>query len=155
MLKQARDADWVDYASVTALKMAALRLARKGFAKRDDEQMAAFRQFVMQEGESLYWQAAFDALHAYQIGEDEMRWGWPVWPEAYQSVDTPEVKAFCETHADEVDFYLWLQWLAYSQFAACWQVSGAITCRSVCIAIWPSAWRKVGRRHGVTVNFTV
>ncbi|ELD3232430.1 TPA: 4-alpha-glucanotransferase [Enterobacter hormaechei] len=123
LLKQARDADWVDYASVTALKMAALRLAWKGFAKRDDEQMAAFRQFVMQEGESLYWQAAFDALHAYQVQEDEMRWGWPVWPEAYQSVDTPEVKAFCETHADEVDFYLWLQWLAYSQFAACWQVS--------------------------------
>ena len=117
MLKQARYADWVDYASVTALKMAALRLAWKGFAKRDDE------QFVMQEGESLYWQAAFDALHAYQVQEDEMRWGWPVWPEAYQSVDTPEVKAFCETHADEVDFYLWLQWLAYSQFAACWQVS--------------------------------
>ncbi|MGU0057166.1 hypothetical protein ACVXG7_24540 [Enterobacter hormaechei] len=35
MLKQARDADWVDYASVTALKMAALRLAWKGFAKRN------------------------------------------------------------------------------------------------------------------------
>lgn len=123
MLQQARDAEWVDYATVTALKIAALRLAWKGFAKRDDEQMAAFRQFVMQEGESLYWQAAFDALHAYQVQEDEMRWGWPVWPEAYQSVDTPEVKAFCKTHADEVDFYLWLQWLAYSQFAACWQVS--------------------------------
>ncbi|CAM8032552.1 MULTISPECIES: 4-alpha-glucanotransferase [Enterobacter] len=122
-LKQARDADWVDYSTVTALKMAALRLAWKGFSQRDDDQMAAFRQFVMQEGESLYWQAAFDALHAYQVKEDEMRWGWPVWPEAYQSVDTPEVKAFCEKHADEVDFYLWLQWLAYSQFAACWLVS--------------------------------
>jgi len=122
-LKQARDADWVDYSTVTALKMAALRLAWKGFSQRDDEQMAAFRQFVMQEGESLYWQAAFDALHAYQVKEDEMRWGWPVWPDAYQSVDTPEVKAFCEKYADEVDFYLWLQWLAYSQFAACWQVS--------------------------------
>lgn len=122
-LKQARDADWVDYSTVTALKMAALRLAWKGFSQRDDEQMAAFRQFVTQEGESLYWQAAFDALHAYQVKEDEMRWGWPVWPEAYQSVDTPEVKAFCKNHADEVDFYLWLQWLAYSQFAACWQVS--------------------------------
>ncbi|MGQ4696544.1 4-alpha-glucanotransferase [Enterobacter asburiae] len=122
-LKQARDADWVDYSTVTALKMAALRLAWKGFSQRDDEQMAAFRQFVTQEGESLYWQAAFDALHAYQVKEDEMRWGWPVWPEAYQSVDTPEVKAFCEKYADEVDFYLWLQWLAYSQFAACWQVS--------------------------------
>ena len=122
-LKQARDADWVDYSTVTALKMAALRLAWKGFSQRDDEQMAAFRQFVMQEGESLYWQAAFDALHAYQVKEDEMRWGWPVWPDAYQSVDTPEVKAFCEKYADEVDFYLWLQWLAYSQFAVCWQVS--------------------------------
>ncbi|WP_296255870.1 4-alpha-glucanotransferase [uncultured Enterobacter sp.] len=122
-LKQARDAEWVDYSTVTALKMAALRLAWKGFSQRDDEQMAAFRQFVMQEGESLYWQAAFDALHAYQVKEDEMRWGWPVWPDAYQSVDTPEVKAFCEKYADEVDFYLWLQWLAYSQFAACWQVS--------------------------------
>ena len=54
------------------------------------------------------------------------------------------MKAFCEMHADEVDFYLWLQWLAYSQFAACWQVSRAITCRSGCIAIWPSAWRKAG-----------
>ncbi len=123
MLKQAREADWVDYSTVTSLKMAALRLTWKGFAKRNDEQMSAFRQFVTREGESLYWQAAFDALHAYQVKEDEMRWGWPVWPEAYQTVDTPEVKAFCKKYADEVDFYLWLQWLAYSQFAACWQVS--------------------------------
>ncbi|ATG02833.1 4-alpha-glucanotransferase [Lelliottia amnigena] len=123
MLKHAREADWVDYSTVTSLKMAALRLAWKGFSARDDEQMTAFRQFIAQEGESLYWQAAFDALHAYQVKEDEMRWGWPVWPEAYQSVDSPEVKAFCKKHADEVDFFLWLQWLAYSQFAACWQQS--------------------------------
>ncbi|MFZ3621680.1 4-alpha-glucanotransferase [Leclercia barmai] len=122
-LQRARDAEWVDYASVTALKMAALRMAWKGFAQREDDQMAAFREFVAREGESLYWQAAFDALHAYQVKEDEMRWGWPVWPEQYQSVNSPAVKAFCEEHAEEVDFYLWLQWLAYSQFAACWQES--------------------------------
>lgn len=127
MLKKAREAEWVDYAAVTSLKMAALRLAWTGFAKRDDDRMAAFRQFVTREGESLYWQAAFDAIHAYQVKEDEMRWGWPVWPEAYQSVDSPEVKAFCQKHADEVDFFLWLQWLAYSQFAACWQESQGYT----------------------------
>lgn len=62
---------------MTTLKMTALRLAWKGFSVRDDEQMAAFRRFVAQEGESLYWQAAFDALHAYQAKEDESRWGWP------------------------------------------------------------------------------
>ena len=134
--------------------MAALRLARKGFAKRDDDQMAAFRQFVAQEGESLYWQAAFDALHAHQVKEDEMRWGWPVWPEAYQSVDTPEVKAFCKTHADEVDFYLWLQWLAYSQFAACWQVSRGYNMpiglyRDLAVGV-----AEGGAETGVTVSFT-
>lgn len=122
-LKQVREAEWVDYSTVTALKLAALRMAWKRFAVRDDEQMAAFRHFVAQEGESLYWQAAFDALHAAQVKEDELRWGWPVWPQAYQSVDSPAVKAFCDAHRDEVDFYLWLQWLAYTQFAACWETS--------------------------------
>jgi 4-alpha-glucanotransferase len=121
-LKSVRDAEWVDYATVTVLKMTALRLAWKGFSARRDPQMKAFREFVSEEGESLYWQAAFDALHAYQVQEDELRWGWPAWPEAYQDIASPEVKAFCEKHENEVDFFLWLQWLAYSQFAACWQV---------------------------------
>ena len=122
-LQRARDAEWVDYSAVTALKMTALRMAWKSFSARDDEQMAAFRQFVSQEGDSLYWQAAFDALHAHQVKEDALRWGWPVWPEAFQSVDSPEVKRFCEEHRDDVDFYLWLQWLAYTQFADCWKTS--------------------------------
>ncbi|XTZ38714.1 4-alpha-glucanotransferase [Salmonella enterica] len=124
-LKAARNADWVDYSTVTALKLTALRMAWQRFRQRDDEdvQQTAFRDFVTQAGESLYWQAAFDALHAWQVQIDKLRWGWPVWPEAYQSIDSPQVKAFCQEHADEVDFYLWLQWLAYSQFAECWQTS--------------------------------
>ncbi|TDN57413.1 4-alpha-glucanotransferase [Scandinavium goeteborgense] len=119
-LQSARDAEWVDYSTVTALKITALRMAWKRFSVRSDDQMAAFRQFALNEGESLYWQAAFDALHAYQVKEDELRWGWPAWPDAYQDIDSPEVKAFCTQYADEVDFFLWLQWLAYCQFAACW-----------------------------------
>jgi 4-alpha-glucanotransferase len=121
--------------------------------QRDDEQMAAFRQFVTQEGESLYWQAAFDALHAYQVKEDEMRWGWPVWPEAYQTVDTPEVKAFCKNMLMKWISYLWLQWLAYSQFAACWQVSQGY---KMPIGLYRdlAAWQKAGRKPGVTASFT-
>lgn len=124
-LRQARDAQWVDYATVTALKITALRMAWTRFAARDDAQMAEFRHFIAREGESLYWQAAFDALHAYQVKEDEQRWGWPAWPEAYQSVESSAVKQFCEAHREEVEFYLWLQWLAWRQFAACWD-----TCQS-------------------------
>lgn len=33
------------------------------------------------------------------------------------------MKAFCTEQADEVSFYLWLQWLAYCQFAECWHTS--------------------------------
>jgi len=124
-LRAARDADYVDYSTVTALKIAALRLAWKDFSARKDSdaQKVAFSDFVAQEGESLYWQAAFDALHAQQVKEDEMRWGWPVWPEGYQRTDSPAVKQFCEDFADEVQFYLWLQWLACEQFAQCWETS--------------------------------
>ncbi|WP_065356444.1 4-alpha-glucanotransferase [Kluyvera georgiana] len=122
-LKAARDVEQVDYTAVTELKMTALRMAWKRFAKRHDEPMAAFRYFVDKEGESLYWQAAFDALHAHQVKEDKLRWGWPAWPKAYQNIESPEVHVFCQQHADEVDFYLWLQWLAYTQFAECWETS--------------------------------
>ena len=81
-LKAARQTADVDYTAVTALKLTALRLAWAEFSTREDEQMAEFRQFVLREGESLYWQAAFDALHAWQSRQDPMRWGWPAWPEA-------------------------------------------------------------------------
>ncbi|KFC77333.1 4-alpha-glucanotransferase [Buttiauxella agrestis] len=125
MLSEVRDTQWVDYATVTVLKMAALRMAWKQFSRRGarDEQVVAFQKFVQEGGDSLYYQAAFDALHAYQVKEDEMRWGWPVWPEGFRDAHNPEVKEFCTEHSDEVNFYLWLQYLAYVQFDACWQTS--------------------------------
>lgn len=152
-LQRARDAVWVDYSTVTALKMTALRMAWKSFSARDDEQMAAFRQFVAQEGDSLYWQAAFDALHAHQVKEDALRWGWPVWPEAFQSVDSPEVKQFCEAHRDDVDFYLWLQWLAYTQFADCWKTSRGFAMPVGCIATAVGV-AEGGRKPGATASCT-
>lgn len=121
-LKDARDAEQVDYSAVMALKRHALKLAWKSFSSRpeEDNQVVTFRQFVAERGEGLYWQAAYDALHTRQMQEDASRWGWPVWPAAYQQIDSPEVQQFCQQYADEVDFYLWLQWLAHDQFAACW-----------------------------------
>lgn len=124
-LQSARSAEWVDYTAVTTLKLTALRLAWQHFQTRpqDDAQVSAFRAFEQQGGESLYWQAAFDALHAWQAQEDPLSWGWPAWPQAYQSIRSPQVKAFCKERADEVQFYLWLQWLAHAQFAECWETS--------------------------------
>jgi len=124
-LQNARAAEWVDYTAVTRLKLTALRMAWQRFQTRqdDDAQASAFRAFVHQGGDSLYWQAAFDALHAMQAQQDPASWGWPAWPKEYQSIHSSRVKAFCIEHEDDVQFYLWLQWLAYTQFADCWATS--------------------------------
>lgn len=124
-LNAARDAEWVDYSAVTALKIAALRLAWQQFSLRkgNDEQVIEFDRFVAEGGEGLFYQAAYDALHDSQVSEDAGRWGWPVWPEGYRDAHSPEVKKFCEEHRDEVNFWLWLQYLAWRQFKACWDAS--------------------------------
>ena len=122
-LQAVRATDEVDYAGVTRLKLTALRLAWQQFSQRDaqESQVRAFDAFIRAGGESLRHQALFDAVHARLSTEDAQRWGWPVWPEAWQHPDAPEVMRFYQQHPDEVRFYLWLQWLADSQFAACWQ----------------------------------
>jgi 4-alpha-glucanotransferase len=123
-LQVAREAEWVDYTAVTQLKLQALRLAWQQFRKRaaDDHQLAAFDAFMAQGGESLLHQGVFDALHAAQIAEDPQRYDWTTWPAALQSPDSAAVRAFRIEHTYEVRFYIWLQWLAASQFAACWAV---------------------------------
>lgn len=124
-LAKTRASEWVDYPQVMQLKLAALRLAFPLFTARKakDARVQAFHRFVEQGGSSLHQQAAFDALHAHLSENDPMMWGWPVWPEKYRDGRSSGVADFCREHADEVNFYLWLQWLAASQFDDCFRVS--------------------------------
>lgn len=124
-LASARNSDWVDYATVTRLKLAALKLAFAEFQTRkvNDTQKQAFEAFVNHGGDSLHQQATFDALHAHLYEQDNRLLGWQSWPEAYQQPQSDAVAAFCQQHQDDVRFYLWLQWLAASQFADCFAQS--------------------------------
>ncbi|AXY35336.1 4-alpha-glucanotransferase [Yersinia pseudotuberculosis] len=124
-LAKSRESEWVDYPLVMQLKLTALRLSFPLFTARKakDAQVQAFRHFVEQGGSSLHQQAVFDALHAHLSEHDPMMWGWPVWPEKYRDGHSSAVADFCREHADEVTFYLWLQWLAASQFDDCFQSS--------------------------------
>lgn len=121
-IAQARSTEWVDYTTVTELKIAALRLAWDTFCARphDDDTVAQFESFVRDGGESLYWQGAYDAVHHHLLAKDAQHWGWPAWPEAWQDPQSAVVLAFCEQNAQEVRFWMWLQWLAATQFSACW-----------------------------------
>ncbi|OKP02788.1 4-alpha-glucanotransferase [Xenorhabdus eapokensis] len=126
-LRQARQEEWVDYTTVMTLKMAALRLTYPQFKRRsgDDPQQIAFQQFVTKGGKNLYYQAAYDALHQKLYGENNVYWGWPVWPEEYREPESDAVKTFCHSHPQEIAFFLWLQWLADTQLAECFTTSQA------------------------------
>ena len=127
-LARARDSEFVDYAAVMALKLAALRHAWAQFSQRaeEDTQRQAFADFVRDGGDSLRYQAAYDGLQAERRAEDDQAWGWPAWPESWRSSQSPEVQRWCETHQEEIAFWQWLQWLAQTQFAQCWARSQAL-----------------------------
>jgi len=124
-LQAVRASDWVDYGEVMPLKLEGLRLAYAQFLKRkvQDAQVKSLAAFVKQGGESLYLQAAFDALYEHLAKETDVALGWNRWPEQYHDARGPAVRAFCEQHAQDVEFYLWLQWLAETQFSQCYEVS--------------------------------
>ncbi|AOM42058.1 4-alpha-glucanotransferase [Xenorhabdus hominickii] len=126
-LQQARQNEWVDYTSVMALKMSALRLAYQQFRNRpdNDPKRTIFQQFVSKGGVSLYSQATYDALHHKLYGENNTYWGWPVWPEKYREPESDAVKEFSHLHQQEVGFFLWLQWIADIQLAECFTISQA------------------------------
>ena len=152
-LQAARETDDVDYTAVTTLKMTALRMAWKQFSRREDEQMTAFREFVLREGESLYWQAAFDALHAWQVQQDAAL-GLAGLAEGLSGYRQPEVKAFCVEHEDDVSFYLWLQWLAGVSLLPAGKPASVTACRSASTATWRWASPRAGRKPGAIVNCT-
>ena len=124
-LQAARASEWVDYAEVMPLKLEGLRLAYAHFLgrKAQDAQVKSLANFVKQGGESLYLQAAFDALYEHLAKETDVALGWNRWPEKYHDARGTAVRAFCEQHAQDVEFYLWLQWLAETQFASCYHTS--------------------------------
>lgn len=118
-LNAARDAHWVNYSEVSELKMSVLPLLYKEFKQRHLEKNTArgkaFKEFVQVGGESLLHQTAFDALHKSLHDEDANVWGWPVFPAEFKRFDSPAVKSFIKENADQVELYMYLQWIADGQ----------------------------------------
>ncbi|WP_129793002.1 4-alpha-glucanotransferase [Sphingosinicella sp. CPCC 101087] len=89
------------------------RLARlrRRYDARDPETRDAVEVFRREQGESLERHARYDALYAHFLRERGSR-GWHEWPEAYRDPAGAAVAEFARGHADEIGFYLFLQWLA-------------------------------------------
>lgn len=119
-LEAQRARDWVDYSGVMQLKLPVLKTLYHWFMQHQTahpELFKAFAQFKQQAGESLQQLALYDALHMHLIQQDPHAWGWPNWPEHYRQADSQAVVEFAKAHADEIDFYSYLQFCAQQQLA--------------------------------------
>lgn len=115
-----RQTQWVDYAAVSALKITALRAlfdVLNDEQKTDAAHLTKFKQFVRDKGEALTQQAAYDALQFKFLAENENAWGWPAWPESFQSFSSEDTQRWCAENPSEILFWCYCQWLAELQLA--------------------------------------
>jgi 4-alpha-glucanotransferase len=93
-----------------AAKRAALLLVHG--VPRSPEREAAYAAFRDREGEALLQYATWSVL-AEEHGNDAR-----TWPAELQDAHGGPVAAFAATHADRVDFAMWLQWVLDEQLQA-------------------------------------
>ncbi|OGW60094.1 MAG: 4-alpha-glucanotransferase [Nitrospirae bacterium RBG_16_64_22] len=121
-LRALRANEMLDYKSVARAKEQALETMYRHFRKNHLDpgtpRGQSFRAFQADRGTPLRRLALFEALQERFHGEDPGVWGWPAWPEAFRSPDSPDVAAFEAENIDRVEFREYLQWQADLQLHA-------------------------------------
>jgi 4-alpha-glucanotransferase len=122
VLERIRAAPNVDYLAVAALKLYWLRILHQEFRlhhlSAETERARSFHRFVSAGGDALRLHAMFDALHLHLKDNSLATGGWPGWPAHYRDPASAAVVRFVAEHEGEVEFQLYLQWLAAEQLAA-------------------------------------
>ena len=126
-LAELRALDAVDYVRVAAAKFPVLRQLYEHFRAthlaENTARAEAFRKYVESRGEPLRLHAIFDALDAHLRLEGPQYWGWPSWPDEYRDPKSSGVNRFARERAQDVDYFLYLQWLAEEQLSAAQQLA--------------------------------
>tara|TARA_R110002020_G_scaffold58372_8_gene160082 strand:+ start:4029 stop:6125 length:2097 start_codon:yes stop_codon:yes gene_type:complete len=97
----------IDWRTAVPERLAVLRAA---FANCSDEVRDAVAAYRAEAGAALEQHAVFDALHAHFFAEGAA--GWQDWPAEFHDASGPAVSDFAASHAAEVDFFVFGQWLA-------------------------------------------
>ena len=121
-LRLLRDATLVDYAGVAEVKLEILRLLFDEFCHRHvaagTERAVAFKSFVAAGGQLLQLHARFDALDRHLVSTQSTHSGWLSWPAEFRDPHSGACVRFAAEHSREIEFYLYLQWLAHDQLGA-------------------------------------
>jgi len=126
-LAELRSLDKVDYVRVAAAKFAVLRQLYEFFRAthlaHGTARAESFRKYVESRGEPLRLHAVFDALDAHLRLQGPQYWGWPTWPDEYRDPSSSGVAKFARERIEEVEYFLYLQWLAEEQLSAAQQLA--------------------------------
>ena len=118
-LQELRSAPLVDYPGVADAKFEILEMLFRHFHEHHlgarTERAAAFRSFVAAGGPLLQLHARFDALDQYFRATLGTPSGWLSWPVEYREVEGAAARQFAAAHPLQVEFHLYLQWLAHDQ----------------------------------------
>ena len=115
MLERARASELVDYPAISALKLQALERLYRAFTQAGGPNRTGFERFRAAAGPSLERQAVFEALLEHLVPRDPACRCWRNWPADYRRPESPAVAAFTTRHAERVEFFQFLQWLADEQ----------------------------------------
>jgi len=120
----------VDYAGVAALKFEVLQLVFREFraavAAAPGPRHAAFAAFIAAGGESLRRQGLFDAIDCHCRTTLGTPSGWMSWPENLRDPAGEGAQRFAIEYAEDVEFFLYLQWLAHEQLSRAQALAAAL-----------------------------
>ncbi len=117
-LQQVRDADEVQYAAVTQLKVEVLRLLFDGERQTPRSVMwRAFQTFEREASAAVRRACLFLALLEHFATQGKELADWHHWPSEFRDPDSKAVAKFAREHAVEVQFQIWLQFAADRQLA--------------------------------------
>ena len=114
-LQAARDAELIDYQTVTRLKRKALgaRFARVRVTAQCADALENFRR---ERGARLESFALFEAISEAMVARG-LSGHWRDWPADFQDMASAAVRQFRDRNGERILFHIWLQWLAHEQLA--------------------------------------
>lgn len=104
----------IDYDNIRKYKLDALQIAYNDFVKANREtDTERWRDFGKFKKDNEYWLPDYALFRA--LKERYMWDPWKKWPEGTRTRNKNRLLALFKEHAGEIDFYSFVQWIAYDQ----------------------------------------
>ena len=112
-----RSQDPIDYSRVYRAKHAAFKKAYSNFKNlsASHPRQKAFESFKKARGDALQKHALYCVLFERLTQKDRNYSGWMNFPKKYHDPDSKACHQLAKTESDRVNFYAWLQWIAFTQ----------------------------------------